>query len=43
MISHGGMAKGGLADGVMGVMRFAGGVLAQYPRRVHHALRDNRL
>jgi 1,5-anhydro-D-fructose reductase (1,5-anhydro-D-mannitol-forming) len=30
MASHAGMASAGLADGVMGVIRFAGGALAQF-------------
>jgi 1,5-anhydro-D-fructose reductase (1,5-anhydro-D-mannitol-forming) len=30
MTSHGGMAREGLADGAMGVIRFASGVLAQF-------------
>jgi 1,5-anhydro-D-fructose reductase (1,5-anhydro-D-mannitol-forming) len=30
MASHGGMARGELADGVMGVIRFSSGVLAQF-------------
>lgn len=30
MISHGGMSRGGLEDGVMGVIRFSNGLLAQF-------------
>ena len=30
MVSHGGMGQAGLEDGAMGVIRFAGGLLAQF-------------
>jgi len=33
-----GMAAGGIEDGVMGVVRFRSGLIAQFPRCLHHEI-----